>query len=143
GLSLDTLGSRFRTPDCATPPSHSCPLTTTFGGASYTQILSPVALAQVSAETAYLSGFQGNLYRSVPNFGYERVPDRRLRNALAARVAYYIPGASVALRLQYRAYFDLFPGSVAGGDPWRLQSHMLEGRVYRPLTRDLSRHGSP
>jgi hypothetical protein len=138
GLSLDTLGSRFRTPECATPPSHSCPLTTTFGGLSYTQILSPVALAQASAETAYLDGFQGNLYRSVPNFGYENVPDRRLRNALGARVAYYIPSASVALRLQYRYYFDLFPGATGGGDPWRLQSHMLEGRVYRPLTRDLS-----
>ena len=138
GLSLDTLSSRFRTPECATPPSHSCPLVTRFFGASYTQILSAVLVAQASAETAYLDGFQGNLYRTVPQFGYERVPDKRLRTALAARVAYYVPRARVALRLQYRYYFDLFPGHEDGADPWRLQSHMVEARVYRPLTRDLS-----
>ncbi len=145
GLSLDSQSSRFRTPECATPPSHSCPLTTTFGGVSYTQILSPVWLAQVSAETAYLDGFQGNLYRTVPNFGYERVPDKRLRNAFAARVAYYIPALDLALRAAYRYYFDVFPDFLpdvspppTGGDPWRLQSHTLELRAYRPLTRDLT-----
>jgi hypothetical protein len=138
GLSLDTLGSRFRTPDCATPPSHSCPLVSLFFGLSYTQILSPVLIAQVSAETADLDGFQGNLYRSVATFGYERVPTQRLRNAVAARLAYYIPRASLALQLQYRYYFDLFPGHADTGDPWRIQSHMIEARVYRPITRDLS-----
>ena len=139
GISLDSLSSRFRTPECATPPSHSCPLTTTFGGVSYTQLISPVWLAQASAETAFLDGFQGNLYRSVPNFGYERVPDRRLRNAFALRTAYYIPEMSLALRAAYRYYFDVFPGdSPTGTDPWRLQSHTLELRAYRPLTRDLT-----
>jgi hypothetical protein len=139
GLSLDSQASRFRTPYCATPPSHSCPLDTTFGGLSYTQILSPVALAQVSAETAYLDGFQSNLYRTVPNHPYERVPDKRLRNAIAARVAYYIPEASLALRLAYRYYFDLFPGTYpTPEDPWRLSTHTIEARVYRPLTRDLT-----
>jgi hypothetical protein len=138
GISFDTMSSRFRTPECATPPSHSCPLVTRFFGLSYTQILSPVLVAQASAEGAYLDGFQANLYRTVPEFGYERVPDQRLRSALAARLAYYVPRASVALRLQYRYYFDLFPGHTDGGDPWRISSHMLEVRAYRPLTRDLS-----
>jgi hypothetical protein len=139
GLSLDSQASRFRTPECATPPSHSCPLNSTFGGVSYTQVISPVWLAQGSAETAFLDGFQGNLYRSVPNFGYEKVPDQRLRNALAIRTAYYIPEASLALRAAYRFYFDVFPGNPpTPSDPWRLYSHMLELRAYRPLTRDLT-----
>ncbi len=140
GLSLDSQSSRFRTPACATPPSHSCPLDTYYFGLSYTQILSPVMLAQVEAETEDLHGFQGNLYRSVPNFGYERVPDRRLRSALAARIAYYVPEAQLALRLHYRYYFDVFPGTVPDGgpDPWRIHSQMLEARVYRPVTRDLT-----
>jgi hypothetical protein len=147
GISLDSVSSRFRTPECAIPPSHSCPLDTTFAGLSYTQIVSPVWLFQLSAETAYLDGFQGNLYRSVPNFGYEKVPDRRLRNAFAARTAYYIPELSLALRAAYRYYFDVFPVGLPPGvdlpagvtsDPWRLQSHMLELRAYRPLTRSLT-----
>jgi hypothetical protein len=138
GRSFDTLASRYRTPECAVAPSHSCPLTTTFGGVSYTQVLSPVALAQASVETAWLDGFQGNLYRSVPNFGYEHVPDQRLRNAVAARVAYYVPGVELALRLHYRYYFDLLPTRGAGDDPWRLSSHMLEARLYHPLSPTLT-----
>jgi hypothetical protein len=138
GLSLDSAASRFRTPACATPPDHSCPLDSLYFGLSYTQIISPVFLAQLSAESTNLDGFQGNLYRSVPNFGYENVPDQRLRNAVALRLAYYFPAAQVALRLHYRYYFDVFPGPVETVDPWHLQSHMLELRLYRPLTRDLT-----
>jgi hypothetical protein len=146
GFSFDSAASRFRTPECATPPSHSCPLNSVFGGVSYTQIISPVWLAQASAETAFLDGFQGNLYRSVPNFGYERVPDKRLRNAIAVRTAYYIPAMELALRAAYRYYFDVFPGTaptaadprLQGADPWLLASHMLELRAYRPITRDLT-----
>jgi hypothetical protein len=140
-LSLDSQASRFRTPSCAVPPSHSCPLNSVYFGLTYTQVLSPVLLAQVSAESTELDGFQGNLYRSVPpNFGYENVPSLRLRNAVAAHVAYYIPAASLALQLHYRYYFDVFPGSLpptVTSDPWRLASNMAELRLYRPLTRDL------
>jgi hypothetical protein len=138
GLSLDSVSARGRTPDCAVPPSHSCPLVTLFLGFSYTQILSPVLLAQLSAESADLDGFQGSLYRSLPTFGYEHVPEQRLRNAVALRLAYYVPPASLALRFAYRYYFDVFPGPVPTGDPWRLSSHMLELRAYRPLTRALT-----
>jgi hypothetical protein len=139
GLSLDDQGTRFRTPECAHMPSHTCPLDTTFGGLSYTQIISPVWLAQLSAETAYLDGFQSNLYRETV-YGFERVPDKRLRNALALRTAYYIPPLDLALRFAYRYYFDLFPGQAPhyDGDPWRLQSHTWELRAYRPITRDLT-----
>jgi hypothetical protein len=138
GFNLDTVGSRVRTPECAKPPSTTCSLDGIFGGLTYTQILSPVALAQVSAETSYLDGFQANLYRMVASYGYEKIPGKRLRNALAARVAYYIPRASLALRLQYRYYFDVSPGDLGAGDPWQIQSHMVEVRAYRPLTHDLS-----
>jgi hypothetical protein len=139
GVSLDTQGTRFRTPECATPPSHTCPLDSYFGGVSYTQIISPVWLAQLSLETAYLDGFQSNLYRLTP-YGYERVPDKRLRNAVAVRTAYYIPALDLALRFAYRYYFDVFPGQAPNydGDPWRLESHMFELRAYRPVTRDLT-----
>jgi hypothetical protein len=138
-LSLDSVSSRGRTPECAIAPSHSCPLVSLFLGFSYTQILSPVFLAQLSAEAADLDGFQGSLYRSLPNFGYEHVPDQRLRNAAALRLAYYLPRSSVALRFAYRYYFDVFPGPVATGvDPWRLSSHMFELRGYLPLTRALT-----
>jgi Protein of unknown function (DUF3570) len=135
GLSLDTLSARSRTPACAQPPSVSCSLDGYFAGLSYTQLWSPVLLTQLSAESVYLDGFQGNLYRSVPNFGYERLPSTRLRNALAARVAYYLPATGTALRLQYRYYLDVSPGTSSADDPWRLHSHMIEARVYQPLSR--------
>jgi hypothetical protein len=137
GAAFDEMSRRGRTPECATPPDTSCPLNTYYYGLGYTQILSPVALAQASLEGAYLNGFQGNLYRSVPNFGYERLPDTRVRTAAAVRLAYYIPSLAVSLRLHYRYYVDFGPGVPFDGDPWHVQSHMLEGRVYVPATRTL------
>jgi Protein of unknown function (DUF3570) len=137
GRSFDTVASRFRTPACAKPPSVSCPLDGTYWGLSYTQLVSPEALFQVSLETTYLDGFQGNLYRSVPNFGYELVPEKRLRSALAARFAYYVAATGTALRLSYRLYADAGPGDRGASDPWLISSQTLELRVYQPLTRTL------
>jgi hypothetical protein len=139
GASFDTVGFRARTPKCASPTAANptCSLDTFFGGVAYTQVLSPVALAQVSAEGAFLDGFQANPYRTVPNFGYEELPDKRLRTAFAARLAYYIPSLSVALRLHYRFYVDFGPGVSFDGNPWDVHSHMLEGRVYVPVARTL------
>jgi hypothetical protein len=137
GLSLDRLASRARTPACAVPPDPSCPLSTYYAGANYTQILSRVAIAQVSAEAAYLDGFQGNLYRTVPNFTYEELPGQRLRAALAARANYYFERLSMSVRLHYRYYFDTWAWDDTGSDPWRVWSHTIEGRLYRPLTSTL------
>jgi hypothetical protein len=137
GISLDQASSRNRTPACATPPSVSCPLDTYFAGLAYTQVLSPVATAQLVAETAYLDGFQGNLYRVVPNFaaGFENPPDRRLRNAVAARAAYYFPDARVGLQLHYRFYWDVYPGtSLVDYDAWAMRAHTIEARAYVQLT---------
>jgi hypothetical protein len=137
GVTLDEMSRRGRTPECAKPPDTSCPLDSYYAGVGYTQILSPVALAQASLEGAWLEGFQGNLYRSVPNFGYERLPGTRVRTAAAVRFAYFIPSVGVALRLHYRYYVDFGPGVPFDGDPWHVQSHMIEGRVYVPMTRTL------
>ena len=61
-------------------PAQFCTLNTWFAGVSYSQVLSPVALAQISAETALLDGFQGNLYRQVASLMmYEFLPEKRMK----------------------------------------------------------------
>lgn len=138
GISLDSMSARGRTPKCATPPSIDCTLNSYFAGLAYTQVLSPVAVAQVDGEVAYLDGFQGNLYRTVPNLGYETPPDRRLRNAVAGRIAYYFPSTSTGLQLHYRFYWDLFPGTPqTADDPWSIRAHTIEARLYHNLSRTL------
>ncbi|HXJ23228.1 MAG TPA: DUF3570 domain-containing protein [Polyangia bacterium] len=138
GVSWDSMQAAGRTPECAPPGTIQCFLNSYFGGVSYTQVLSPVAIAQVDAEVAFLDGFQGNMYRLVPNLGYERPPDRRLRNALAGRVGYYFPSTSTGLQLFYRYYWDLYPGTPKTPvDPWQMQAHTVEGRIYQQLTRSL------
>jgi hypothetical protein len=137
-VNFDTLTARGRTPYCADPGKFSCSLNGYYGGVIYSQVLSPVLLVQGSAESMLLDGFQGNVYRSVPNLGYERLPDKRVRNALSARVARYFPRTSTGLQLQYRFYGDYYPGtSPSGQDPWHLAGHMIELRVFQKLTRDL------
>jgi hypothetical protein len=135
GRNFDSVSSRGRTPECATPPSTSCALNGYFAGVAYTQVLSPVMIAQVSYDGMYLHGFQGNLYRSVPNFGYEKLPDKRMRNAITPRIAYYLPRTGTGFQLQYRFYFDFYPGDPGpGGEPWGLRAHTIEGRVFQTFT---------
>ena len=146
GVNLDSVGFiHARTPPCSSPPTGlgypSCPLHGFFGGLSYTQVLSPDWLAQLSLESLTLEGFQANPYRTVPNHGYELLPSSRVRNALAARVAAYLPALELAVRLQARYYFDVAPELFSqlsdAHDPWHVQSATFELRVYRPLTRSL------
>lgn len=150
GLSFDQATARniVRTPFCATAPSLNCPLTVYFGGVSYTQIITPTFIAQLDLESAYLDGFQGNLYRTVPGspLSFENPPEKRLRNAIAARLAYFFPSTETGLQLHYRYYFDVYPGTAPttyapnlagyqpGYDPWRIQSHTIEGRIYQQLS---------
>jgi hypothetical protein len=142
GLNFDSASARGRTPYCVptdaqgNPIGFSCPLTVFFDGLNYTQVLSPVSLIQINLESAYLNGFQANLYRTVPNFGYEKVPDRRLRVAAAARGAYYFPRTGTGLQFQYRFYIDTDP-YASGPDPWRIVSHTVEGRIFQQVSRDL------
>jgi hypothetical protein len=117
--------------------SESCPLDVWFGGISYSQVLSPVAITQVSYEAAYLDGYQGNVYRTVPtvNNQPEFVPPRRLRNAITPRIAYYFPRSGTGLQLHYRFYFDFYPGDAGTPvDPWHIFAHTIEGRVYQQMT---------
>ncbi|HVZ89918.1 MAG TPA: DUF3570 domain-containing protein [Polyangia bacterium] len=138
GLSFDSMSAHARTPDCATPPDTSCFLNSYFYGLSYTQVLSPVQIAQVNLEGAFLDGFQGNIYRMVPNFGYEKPPDRRMRNAVAARWAYYLPESQTGFQIHYRFYWDFFPGtSQVTYNPWDIRAHTIEGRFYQRVSRTL------
>jgi hypothetical protein len=127
GVGFDSMISRGRTPACAPRGELACHLRSYFGGLAYSQILGPRLIVQGSAELSYLSGFQANLYRSVPNLGYEQVPDTRWRLALAPRIAYYFPSSGTGLQLHYRYYRD----------SWSVDSHTVEGRVYQTLTADL------
>jgi Protein of unknown function (DUF3570) len=138
GFSLDSVGFRGRTPPCLAADGFSCPLDSVFAGVAYTQVLSPVAIAQVNLDSSTLWGFLANPYRQVANVGPEVLPERRLRTALSARVAYYVPEAWTGFQLQYRYYRDFYPGSLGGAsDPWGLSASTIEGRVYFRLRRDL------
>jgi hypothetical protein len=138
GVSLDQVGGfSGRTPPCLTVNGGSCPLDSFFAGLAYTQVLSPVAIAQINLDSATLSGFLANPYRQAAN-GYELLPDRRLRNALSIRAAYYFPEVATGLQLQYRYYRDFYPGSLGGApDPWGLSAHTVEARLYHRLGRDV------
>lgn len=153
GRSFDSVLFRGRTPACLELGHHTCPLDSWYGGVSYTQVLSPVLVAQAGYEVAYLEGFLANPYRAVPNAGYEVLPyaynaanpndnsdERRLRNAIAARVAYYFPDFGTGIQLHYRFYWDAFVGPLVprySYDPWNIHAHTFELRVFQQLTRDL------
>lgn len=138
GRSFDTMTNKTGTPTCAPNVQQPfCTLDTWYAGVSYSQVLSPVMIGQVSYEAAYLDGFQGNVYRTVPtvNNAPEFLPPHRLRSAIAPKFAYYIPSTSTGLQLHYRYYFDYYPGGhLTDSDPWLLMAHMIEGRIYQQLT---------
>ena len=89
-------------------------------------------MTYVGAELEYLDGYQASLYRAVPNLGFEVVPSTRLREIATARAAYYVPSSSTGFQLQYRYYHD----------SWDIDAHMIEGRVFQSLTRDLELRAS-
>jgi len=137
GANNDTMAAKGRTPDCRPNMAAAfCTLKGIFGGVSYSQVLSPVSIAQVSYEAAYLEGFQGNLYRMVTSLmRYEYLPEHRLRNAITPRFAFYIPQTATGFQLHYRFYFDFYPGDYATpSDPWLITSHTVEARMYQQLT---------
>lgn len=143
GASFDSMTARGRAPECSVLPETSCDLQVWFGSVGYTQVLSPVLIAQASYDIAYLDGFQGNVYRGVPGLGFERLPyqaggmlrdGRRLRNAISPRIAYYVPTSGTGVQFHYRYYWDVFPGTYATpSDPWNLRAHMFEARIYQEV----------
>jgi hypothetical protein len=130
GPSFDKVASRTRTINCprdASSTDPGCPLRIYKGGISYSQILSPVWHAQLTYDLSYWDGFQASAYRSTTNFGYETVPFQRTRQSVTGRVAYYLPERSAGFQLHYRYYWD----------SWSINAHMIEGRVYKTLSRNL------
>ena len=141
GRSFDTMSARGRTPECRPGVSAvSCPLDVWFAGVNYTQILSPVWLAQVSYELAYLDGFQGNLYRVRAELRVRGRSGQAAAPRHRAAHAYYFPQTGHRACSCFTATTGTcFPGGdgVSQLDPWALRAHTLEGRVYQQLTPDL------
>jgi hypothetical protein len=140
GLSLDEVGFRgTRTPDCLKAGSTSCPANSVYGGFAYTQVVSPVDVAQINLDATDMWGFLANPYRTVVINGlnsYETFPDHRLRTAFSVRYAHYVPEAQSGIQLQYRYYHD-FDSTSFSSDPWGLSASTVEARIYHQLTRDL------
>lgn len=92
-----------------------------------TQTLSPTLLLDVGYDFAYLDGYQNNVYRQVPVAGTQRQenhPLERIRHALYARLAWYLPATGTSLQALYRAYVD----------SWDIAALTPEARVYQELT---------
>jgi hypothetical protein len=84
GRSFDTVAANGRLTVCRpdTDPMRSCALNVWFGGISYSQVLSPVAIAQVSYEGAYVEA------------------TREIRNRMVSSLMRpeYVPSAACAMR---------------------------------------------
>ena len=159
GFGRDQVGRRIQgnAPDIAPIPGApclpsrlvSCPLNSVFGGVGYSQVLSPTLLVQGGYEVAVLNGYLASVYRAVPPYGDERVPDNRVRQALSVRGARYFAATRTGLQIHYRYYWDLkweqsdpmlLVSSIAGsdsGNPWQLRSHTVEARLFQGVGRDL------
>jgi hypothetical protein len=106
------------------------PLDSVGGRFTWTQILTPESLVQLSWETMFLTGFQASPYRWValgvaglcagdaPYCIPEYVPDQRFRHAVAAEFRHAL-GAHGSGGAAYRAY----------ADSWGVRSHTLEPSI--------------
>ncbi len=100
---------------------------TTTGDLGVTQILTPSTLANLNYGLSLQEGELGNTWNSVPLSagvrGPELLPVERLRHALVARVAQFLPWNG-AFRGYYRFY----------ADDWGIVAHSLEGQLMQRLT---------
>ena len=99
-------------------------LDTYLASASITQLLSPAAVASLTYDLAYLSGFQQNPYRSaITDGGFipEKHPEKRTRHALAPSVRYFVSRTRTAFVGTYRYYWD----------DWDVRAHPPELRVIQ------------
>ncbi len=104
--------------------------------ASWTQIVSPTLVTQLTYELGYASGFQSSPYRFVPVrmnidaapefWVMETDPDTRMRNAFVLGVNRAI-GDDSSVQADYRYYFD----------DWGITSHTLGLRYFTHLTHHL------
>lgn len=129
-------------------PAFARALTTLDGSLSYTQVLDPMMLVQMTYEVAHNIGFQSSPYRYVgvggTGFGClgaslclpERVPRQRTRHALALLIRRALSDR-VSVGLTYRHYFDdwsLGSHTLLGELGWNLGEHTLLALRYRYYT---------
>jgi hypothetical protein len=109
--------------------------------ASWTQSWTPVVATQLMYSAQLVDGFQSDPYRSViigeGVQAQEHEPNERAREAITARVAWYLRALKAALRVAVRGYHDTWAidsGSLeveaekSLGEALRVT---LRGRVYR------------
>ncbi len=95
--------------------------------ASWTQAWTPVLESQLTYSAQLIDGFQSDPYRSIVLGeglkAQEHVPTERSREALTARVAWYLRSMRAAVRLTLRGYYDT----------WAIQSGTAELEVEKSL----------
>jgi hypothetical protein len=100
-----------------------------------TQVLSPTTIAHLSYGGTVQLGTMGNTWSSVllsdGMRGDERLPGRRTRHALSARVAQWLPWQGV-LAIYYRAYLDT----------WGIAAHTSEANLSQRLVSWLHLRGT-
>ncbi len=100
-------------------------LATLMGSVGWTQILTPRAVASLTYDVMRLSGYQANIYRVVRGGADpvpERVPDGRVRHAVAGSVRAFLPTRTTAIAA-YRFYVD----------DWGILAHTPEVRLVQEL----------
>jgi Protein of unknown function (DUF3570) len=92
-----------------------------------TQIVTPTTVVGVNYGVTVQRGELGNTWNSVPlaagDRGAELLPGERVRHAVVARAAQFLPWNG-ALRLSYRFY----------ADDWGLVAHSIEGQLMQRLS---------
>ena len=109
--------------------------------ASWTQSWTPIFATQLTYSAQLVDGFQSDPYRSVilgeGVQAQEHEPSERAREALTARVAWYLRALKGALRMAIRGYHDTWAidsgsleveGEKSLGEALRMA---LRGRLYR------------
>jgi hypothetical protein len=100
----------------------------TTASAGVTQILTPSTMVHVNYGITVQRGELGNTWNSVPLTTFDRgpevLPGERVRHALVARLAQYLPWDG-ALHLYYRFY----------ADDWGLVAHSADVELVQRLTR--------
>jgi hypothetical protein len=107
-----------------TPPREES-LATTMASLGVAQVLGPRVVASVTYDLIHMSGYQANIYRVVRGGTEpvpERVPEERLRHAVAASVRVYLPTRTTAIAA-YRFY----------ADDWGIVAHTPEARVIQEI----------
>ncbi|MFT3692516.1 MAG: DUF3570 domain-containing protein [Kofleriaceae bacterium] len=136
GVSSDTItnagaqspmgGPQIQCDVTSTAMANECSLTSVFGTASASQILSKDALVALAYDIAYLDGYQANPYRTVVTASGlvpEVHPNSRLRHAITASARYYVEATHTTLIGAYRYYRD----------DWHIQAHTPELRIVQEI----------